>query len=184
MQFAETLRSARRAAGLTQAELGARAGVARPNVAAYEGDRRQPLFASAVALLGAAGAGVTVEPAVRWTWMGDLRPFAVPSRLWRLPIATALRSFDAGLHLWWSGPPRRFDLSHRPARLRLYEVVLREGGPDDIEGVVDGLLLCEAWPDLVLSRRVAAAWSSLVAPDHRPAAHLASYPGEWDRSLS
>ena len=35
------------------------------------------------------------------------------------------------------------------ARPRAYEIVLREGTPSD-EGVVDGVLLCEAWPDLVL----------------------------------
>lgn len=36
-----TLRAARRAAGLTQAELAARVGVAAPNIAAYESGKRQ-----------------------------------------------------------------------------------------------------------------------------------------------
>ena len=150
------------AAGLTQAELGARAGVARPNVVAYEAGRREPRFDSALALLDAAGASVTVEPPVLWTWTSGLRPVAVPPRLWRLDPSLALRRFEPGLHLWWSGPSRSFDLANRRDRCRVYEIVLREGRPEDIESVVDGVLLCEAWPDLVLPRSLVASWSPLI----------------------
>lgn len=152
------------AAGLTQAELGARAGVARPNVVAYEMGRREPRFDSAMALLGATGADVRVEPPVVWSWTNGLRPYAVPSRLWRLDPAVALRSFEPGPNLWWSGPSRRFDLAVRAERCRIYEIVLREGRPEDIESVVDGVLLCEAWPDLVVPRALVAAWSPLITP--------------------
>jgi len=168
MKFAEKLRSVRVAAGLTQAELGARAGVARPNVVAYETGRREPRFDSALALLDAAGAEVAVEPPVVWSWTSDLRPFAVPSRLWRLDPSVALRSFEPGLHLWWSEPPRSFDLALRAERCRLYEIVLREGRPEDIESLVDGVLLCEAWPELVLPRSLVASWSPLITtPSYR-----------------
>lgn len=163
MRFADLLRSVRHAAGLTQAELGARAGVARPNVAAYEAGRREPLFESAVGLLGAAGADVVVEPPLVWSWTPGLRPYALPSRLWRLSPERALRSFEPGLHLWWSGPPRTFELRDRADRCRLYEIVLREGRPAEIESVVDGVLLCDAWPDLVMPRALATAWAPLVA---------------------
>ncbi|HRW38254.1 MAG TPA: helix-turn-helix transcriptional regulator [Aquihabitans sp.] len=162
MRFAERLRTVRVAAGLTQAELGARAGVARPNVVAYEMGRREPRFDSAMALLDAAGADVVVEPPVVWSWTTGMRPYAVPSRLWRLDPAVALRSFEPGLHLWWSGPARSFDLAVRAERCRLYEIVLREGRPEDIESVVDGVLLCEAWPDLVLPRALVASWTPLI----------------------
>ena len=174
MRFADTLRSVRHAAGLTQAELGARARVARPNVAAYEAGRREPLFESAVGLLSAAGAEVNVEPPLVWSWTDGLRPYAVPSRLWRLPPGVALRQFEPGLALWWSGPPRTFDLAQRSERCRLYEIVLREGRPVDIESVVDGVLLCEAWPDLVLPRGLAAAWARLIAPAHDTMGRVAS----------
>jgi transcriptional regulator with XRE-family HTH domain len=174
MRFATVLRSVRHAAGLTQAELGSRAGVARPNVVAYEAGRREPLFESAVSLLGAAGAEVVVESPVVWSWTGGLRPYAVPSRLWRLDPQDALRAFDPDLDLWWSAAPRTFDLAHRTDRCRLYEVVLREGGPEDIESVVDGVLLCEAWPDLVLPRGLAAAWEPLVTPSKAAAGRVAS----------
>ena len=170
MTFAQTLRAVRSAAGLTQAELGSRAQVARPNVAAYEAGRREPRFDSALALLDAAGADVVVEPPVVWSWTTGLRPHPVPSRLWRLAPEAALRSFEPGLHLWWSGPSRSFDLADRADRCRLYEIVLREGRPEDIESVVDAVLLCEAWPDLVLPRSLAEAWSPLIPrrPSPRP----------------
>lgn len=167
--FAESLRSVRQAAGLTQAELGARAGVARPNVAAYEAGRREPLFASAMGLLSAAGGVVDIEPPVVWSWTSGLRPYAVPSRLWRLSPESALRAYEPGLGLWWSGPPRVFDLADRAERCRLYEIVLREGHPADIESVVDGVLICEAWSDLVLPSELVAAWAPVVA-EHRPSA--------------
>ena len=163
------------AAGLTQVELGARAGVARPNVVAYEMGRREPRFDSAMALLDAAGADVVVEPPVVWSWTTGMRPYAVPSRLWRLDPAVALRSFEPGLHLWWSGPSRPFDLAVRAERCRLYEIVLREGRPEDIESVVDGVLLCEAWPDLVLPRALVASWSPLITtPSSDRPAQIAS----------
>ena len=163
MRFAETLRSVRVSAGLTQEELGSRAGVARPNVVAYEAGRREPLFESAIDLLEAAGAQLIVEPPVVWGWTGGLRPYAVPSRLWRLAPEIALRSLEPGLTLWWSGPPRTFDLGHRDDRCRMYEIALREGRPADIESIVDGVLLCEAWPDLALPRGLAAAWAPIVS---------------------
>ncbi|WP_214400958.1 hypothetical protein [Pseudonocardia lacus] len=42
----------------------------------------------------------------------------------------------------------------------MYEIVLREGGPTDILTYVDGLLLTELWPDLVLPQEVRAAWAT------------------------
>lgn len=162
IDFASSLRAARLARGLTQAELSSRSGVARPNITAYESGRREPLFHGGVDLLEAAGAEVVVEGPVTWSWTKGRRPFAVPSRLWRLAPAQALASFDAAAHLWWSGPPRRFDLAARLSRLRAYEIVLREGAPADIEQIVDGVLLCEAWADLVLPRELSAAWDHLV----------------------
>jgi hypothetical protein len=41
----------------------------------------------------------------------------------------------------------------------VYEIVLREGGPTDILTYVDGVLLAELWPDLVLPQEVRAAWA-------------------------
>jgi transcriptional regulator with XRE-family HTH domain len=168
-EFAQLLRAARQAAGLTQVALAQRSGLARPNIAAYEHGRREPLFATAMALLDAVGAQVDIEPPVAWSWTTGRRPYAVPSCLWRLPSGAALSSFNPAVHLWWSGPPRAFDMSLRSDRLRAYEIVLREGRPDDIEAIVDGVLLCEAWPDLVLPRELRSAWERLIAAQLDPA---------------
>ena len=46
MKFSKVLRSARTAAQLTQADLAALTGIARPNIAAYETGRREPLYES------------------------------------------------------------------------------------------------------------------------------------------
>jgi len=166
--FADLLRSARIAAGLTQVELAHRSGIARPNITTYEHGRREPLFDTAMTLLDAAGADVEIVPAIEWTWSDDRRPFAVPSRLWRLSPAACLRRFDPGPHLWWSGPRRELDLERRGDRIRAYELVLREGTPIDIEAIVDGVLLCEAWPDLTLPRPLRAAWNPLVHAEQKP----------------
>lgn len=50
------------------------------------------------------------------------------------------------------------DLASRADRLRAYEIVLREGMPSDIVGVVDGVLLCEGWADLVMPVEARDAW--------------------------
>lgn len=170
-EFAEKLLAARVAAGLTQAALAERSGIARPNIAAYEHGRREPLFDTAIKLLDAAGAHVEVEPAIRWTWTADRRPYAVPSRLWRLAPSACLRRFDPGPHLWWSGPRRELDLAQRSDRLRAYELVLREGSPLDIEDIVDSVLLCEAWGDLALPRSLRSAWAPLISFEGAPAAY-------------
>lgn len=162
MRFSDIVRSARKAAGLTQADLASLTGIARPNIAAYESDRREPRFTTAENLLTATGASWSISVPVTWNWTPTRRPFAVPSRLWRLPTCDALGRVRTKNHVWWSGPPRSFDLAQRKQRLRAYEIVLREGTPRDIAAIVDEVLLCEAWPDLVLPGELRRAWEPLI----------------------
>ncbi len=86
----------------------------------------------------------------------------VPNRLPRLDTRDAFATVALPFHLNWSTPARLFDLSDRRQRARAYEIVLREGGPDDIARFVDGALLIDLWTDLVLPRDVRAAWTPLV----------------------
>jgi transcriptional regulator with XRE-family HTH domain len=162
MMFATTLRTAREAARLTQSELATRTGIARPNITAYETGRREPLFSTAQTVLAATGASWQITAPLTWSWTPTRRPYAIPSRLWRLSPADALRQFETAAHLWWSGPRRTFDLAQRDHRLRAYEIVLREGGPDDITTIVDEVLLHDAWPELVLPRELRHAWEHLI----------------------
>jgi hypothetical protein len=69
---------------------------------------------------------------------------------------------DLPLYLEWSRPRRSVDLADRPQRARVYEAVLREGLPADIESIVDGALLVDLWDELVLPRRLRAAWGPVI----------------------
>jgi transcriptional regulator with XRE-family HTH domain len=60
---AATLRSVRTRAGLTQAELAARAGTSQATLSAYESGSKQPTLATFSRLLRAAGARLSVEQA-------------------------------------------------------------------------------------------------------------------------
>jgi len=62
---ASAIRSARTRAGLSQAELAARAGTSQATLSAYETGRRDPTAGTLIRLLGAAGARLAVEPAER-----------------------------------------------------------------------------------------------------------------------
>ncbi len=62
---AELIIEARRRAGVSQAELARRSGIARPIVNAYERGRREPSVAATERLLAAARCRLVVAPAVR-----------------------------------------------------------------------------------------------------------------------
>lgn len=50
----------------------------------------------------------------------------------------------------------------RRQRARCYEVVLREGMPADLLRFVDGALLVDLWPHLVLPRELRNAWLHVI----------------------
>lgn len=62
LDVAALLRDARAHAGLTQSELGARTGIAQPNISAYESGRRAPTVRTLVALLDACEVELTWRP--------------------------------------------------------------------------------------------------------------------------
>jgi transcriptional regulator with XRE-family HTH domain len=61
MDVAATLRGARRAAGLTQAELAARAGTSQATLSAYENGRKQPSVQTLSRLLAATGTRLVAQ---------------------------------------------------------------------------------------------------------------------------
>lgn len=161
---ADLLRSARRRAGLTQAELARRAGTSRTTVSAYEAGRKSPSTATMERLLQAAGARLAAEPAITFVDIpvGRGRTVPVPSGLPRLPIDQAFAHVLLPLHIAWSTPDRAANLADRHERARAYEQVLVEGTAADIARMVDGALLVDLWPDLVLPRAVRDAWTPLI----------------------
>ncbi len=158
------LRGARLRAGLSQQELARRSRTSRTAVSAYEHGHKSPSLETLERLLHAAGFQLEVQPRIEFspangphgaqTW--------VPNRLPRLSPERALATVTLPLTLNWSQPGRIFALGDRNDRARLYEIVLTEGQPDDIRTYVDGVLLVDLWPDLVLPRTVRGAWAPLV----------------------
>lgn len=104
------------------------------------------------------------EPRVEFTDVPLRRGRAafVADRLWRLPISNALADVTLPLGLNWSKPGATFRLSDRRQRARCYEIVLREGAPADLLQYVDGALLVDLWPELVLPRDLRAAWQPVI----------------------
>lgn len=164
MRPGRMLAEARRAAGLSQGELAARAGTSRPTLSSYEHSHRSPTLATATRILAAAGHELTATPTMTFTEQHAERGHTVlvPSRLPRLDPAHALATVTLPLHLNWSHPGRTFNLSNRRQRARVYEIVLREGTANDLLAYVDGVLLADLWPDLVLPRHIRTAWEPLI----------------------
>ena len=65
MNVGATIRGARQAAALTQAELAARSGTSQPTLSMYEGGGKTPSAETLVRILAAAGVRVVPQPATR-----------------------------------------------------------------------------------------------------------------------
>jgi transcriptional regulator with XRE-family HTH domain len=155
---------ARLLAGLSRAELARRSGASRPTLAAYAAGAKSPNLSTAERIIRAAGfdLDLVLRPSFREAAAGRGRAAYVPAFLPRLPVGSALGRVRLPLHLNWSQPGREFDLSDRRQRARVYEIVLREGGGEDISQYVDGALLADLWDELVLPAGVRRAWQPLI----------------------
>ena len=164
MDASSLLRKVREASGLSQEEMARRAGTSRPTLSAYEHGRKSPSADTLERLVAAAGFELDVVPSMTWReyGLGRGRTGWVASRLWRLEPAKALATVRPPLYLEWSVPGRLVDLGDGRQRARLYEVVLREGTPQDFLGYVDGLLLADAWDELVVPPAIRAAWRPVI----------------------
>ena len=165
MNSDDLLERVRRAAGLTQDELAQRAGTSRTAVSAYEHGRKSPTLATVTRLLAESGFELDVVPWIEFVEhsVGRGRVVRVPTSLPRLPVAQALATVTLPLHVNWSMPGRQFHLRDRAQRARVYEMVIREGNPEDVLAYIDGALLVDLWPELVIPRAVRAAWETVVS---------------------
>ena len=159
-----TLVNVRLQVGLTQQELATRAGTSRPTLSAYEHGRKAPGVDTYERILAAAGYRLEAVPAVQWSEVpvGRGRTCFVPDRLWRLPVEEALADVRLPLVLNWSTPGQVFSCRRRHDRARLYETLLAEGLPGDLERWVDGALLLDLWEEIVLPQAIRAAWTPVV----------------------
>lgn len=159
------LEQARRSAGLTQAALAELAGTSRPTLSAYEHGRKSPTLDTAERIVREAGFTLAIAPKIEFRDVGVERgrPIPVPGALPRLPIGNAFATVVLPLHLNWFDRGRHYDMRDRRQRARVYELVLREGGPDDVRAYVDGALLVDLWDELVLPAAIRTAWHGVVA---------------------
>ncbi len=163
-QFQGLVEQARRLAGLSRAELARRSGASRPTLAAYAAGTKSPNLATAERIVQAAGFDLDLvpRPSFREVTVDRGRAAYVPEFLPRLPADRALGRVCLPLHLNWSQPGREFDLSDRRQRARVYEIIIREGGSEDIRQYIDGALLADLWPELVLPAQLRRAWQPLI----------------------
>lgn len=149
---------------MTQEELAARAGTSRTTLSAYERGRKSPNLTTVERILDTAGFELTAVARVSFQEVALRRgrPIYVADRLWRLPIKQAFADVKLPLSLNWSRPGAVFRLSDRRQRARCYEAALREGMPTEIAALIDGALLVDLWPDLVLPIDLRAAWQPVL----------------------
>lgn len=98
-------------------------------------------------------------PSERRPSYADRKPYAVVDDLDSLegPVAGIV---ELPVALDWS-PKRRYDITDVDDRYRLYETVLSEAlKPGDLQAYLNKELLVEAWPRLLVSRRVKGLWES------------------------
>jgi hypothetical protein len=108
----------------------------------------------------------------RGGWLGLMdslvRATAGPTVLSRLSLDRAF-GVDSRvrllLHPNWSQPDREFDLANRQRGGRVHEIVMRGGTDGDIDRYIDGALLIDLWPDLVLPANLRREWQPLMEMD-------------------
>jgi transcriptional regulator with XRE-family HTH domain len=164
VSVARLLEAARHLAGLSQDQLARLAHTSRTAVSAYENGRKKPTLDTAERLLSASGFDLDLRPRIAFHAVesGRGRTYQVPDQLPSLPPHAALATVELPLSLNWSQPGRRYRLRDRSERARVYEAVLREGGPQDVLTYIDGVLLVDLWDELLLPRDLRAAWAPLV----------------------
>lgn len=159
------LAEARRASGLSQAEVARRAGTSRPTVSAYEHGHRNPTLETVERLLAVNGQQLALVPVPRFERRADRRgkPFFVPDQLpARLSASGALGTIVLPAHVDWSTPGTPRAMSDRRQRTLAYQALLAEGEPDDITRFVDGALLVDAWADMHLPVAIREVWQPLI----------------------
>lgn len=164
----ELLTQARQRAGLSKAELARRSATSRPTVSAYEHGAKSPTLDTAQRLLEAAGFELTIAARPSFTEAGTYRgaPVLVPDQLPNLPPHQALARIELPHHLEWYAIRSVRELSVLTDRIRIYELVLREGTPEDVRRYIDPTLLIEVFDDLNLPNAILDAWAPAVTRWH------------------
>lgn len=96
----------------------------------------------------------------------DSRPVALPGPDYDRSKVRSTGVVTLPLHIRWSDPIVSYNLEDPRDLCRVYEQVLREGTPGDIQEFIDVERLCELWDDLVLPPGVRRRWSFWLRDSH------------------
>lgn len=96
----------------------------------------------------------------------DARPVALPSSGYDRAKVRSKGIVVLPVHIRWSEPTVRYDLEDPADLRRVYEQVLREGTPEDIQEFIDVDRLPAIWDDLVLPPRVRRRWAYWLQDEH------------------
>lgn len=169
MDRAYLLEVARRASGLTQAELAARSGTSQATVSAYERGLKSPTIKVAARILEAAGYDLNLRRLIDWTEheAPEFGRFWVPNILWNveMPDCFATLVIPDGVH---NGPLREWDMRNRHERMGAYEQLIRWSPPEDMIRWIDGPLLVDVWEELDLPDPIREAWKWPVLIARQP----------------
>ena len=164
MDRAYLLEVARRASGLTQAELAARSGTSQATMSAYERGLKSPTLKVAARILEAAGYDLNLRRLIDWVEheAPGVGHFWVPSTLWNVetPDCFAILAFP---DLIGDGPMREWDMHDRAQRKGVYEQLLQGGSTEEMIRWIDGPLLVDVWEELDLPDAVREAWKWPIA---------------------
>jgi transcriptional regulator with XRE-family HTH domain len=169
MDRAYLLERARRARGLTQAQLAERAGTSQATLSAYERGLKSPTLKVAARILAAADHELTLRTYVDWVehHPPGIVKFWAPSMLWSIgpPMCFATLAIpdfikNTGMRTW--------DMRYRGERKGVYEQMIRRGHPQEMMRWLDGALLIDAWDELDLPEPVRKEWEPAIRLATRP----------------
>ena len=160
MDYPEVVRTARRRAGLSVAELARRSGTSRAAISAYEKGVKAPGADTLERILGVAGFTLAIEPKITFTRETGYRgsPIMVPSRL---PRNSHIDKVRLPTSVFWSGQ-RDLDLTNDDELRIAYEAVMSNGSADDILAVIDRDTLLRIFDNMYLPPATRTAWSTVV----------------------
>jgi transcriptional regulator with XRE-family HTH domain len=164
---------ARRARGLTQAELAAISGTSQATLSQYERGLKSPSVKVASRILEAMGYEFTLRGHIDWVehHPTGIVKFWAPSMLWAVEPPTCFATLHIPDEIRNTGM-RTWNMRDRDERRGVYEQLIRRGLPQQMIRWMDGGLLVDLWDELDLPDPVREAWG--------PAIRLATAPLDLD----
>ena len=155
---------ARKAAGVSQAQLAVKAGTAQSSVSEYESRRKSPTLEVVERLLEAADAELSIKPIIDFDVRQDpkIGRYVVPERLWSVPMPACFSKIQVLGYLAKSRQPLVWDLSNEAERIDYYGWVIGLGAIDLMLDSVDGILLMHVWERLNLPGVIREAWQPVI----------------------